>query len=314
MNDEDFGDCSLLALFVCAKGIVDARADTSSALHAAVPREFTPHTGTFCHQFSCSVHYLHVRTVHQSCDMHLPQIVGTDRIGKHLQIAGVHGGGRVGGITVIRAKPLAGGDEDFSRLTADGDVVDFVADERTVLSREVFDGFHAIGTQQIDPVFERANPLAVTSVNSDALHRNATEQVVAQPRTIVSRHDGLREGKIALEHLLWSLGHEEPLRAAHPHRPVQVFGRIVIEVGRVTLPILILEGGDVSVLVVRLLVDGAVGVDDEQSGLTVVRRASRVDPCPSAPVKVGVIPSGLCRSLRIIVRDPSPIPLQSCCR
>ena len=120
----------------------------------------------------------------------------------------------------------------------------------------------------------------------------------------------MREGKVALEHLLWSLGHEEPLRAAHPHRPVQVLGRIVIEVGSVTLPILILEGGDVSVLVVRLLVDGAVGVDDEQSGLTVVRRASRVDPCPSALVKVSVVPSGLCRSLRIIVRDPSPIPLQ----
>ena len=80
---------------------------------------------------------------------------------------------------MIGTKTFAGGDEHFSRLSINGNVVDFVADERAVLCGEMLNGFQSIGTEQINAIVEGSHPFAITSIDGDTFDGYAIQQIVA---------------------------------------------------------------------------------------------------------------------------------------
>ena len=102
---------------------------------------------------------------------------------------------------MIGTESLAGGDEHLARLAVDGNVIDFITDERTVFCGEPFNGFHTVSADEIDAIIHSSNPFTIATINSDTLHIDAIQQVIGQIAAIIARNLDLGKGKVVIEDL-----------------------------------------------------------------------------------------------------------------
>ena len=135
--------------------------------------------------------------VFQPTDHNPAVVVRTDGVRIYLHQVFVERGHRVSSVANIGTQTAVGGDINLSGLTIHCDVVDVVVNQRGVVFREMGDGLYPIGTHQIHAHATRADPLAVATVNRDALHRNLVQKVVGKVRPVVAGHFHLCQRGVA---------------------------------------------------------------------------------------------------------------------
>ena len=185
-----------------------------------------------------------------------------------------------------RAQAFCCCNENLTCAAVDSNVVYLVRDERAIGFCEMLNSLHAISTDEIDAVAQRADPLSVAPIDSNAFHRNTVKEIVAKSGTIITRHNGLSHCETSLKDLVWSGRHEDALGASYPNGAVEIFCDAVTEVGRITFSILIDNSAEIFIMVVGRIVDCSISIDDGKArSASLVCSAPAHHPCPASSVK-----------------------------
>ena len=159
---------------------------------------------------------------------------------------------------------------------------DGIGRQGTIVFGEVMYGLQAISCDEVEPVVERAYPLAVGCVDGEAGGVHPIEQVVGIVGTIVAGYLDLGEVVVVVEGFRGVVQHVGTCIGHHPEVAVRVFGNIVdiVNLGRLSVLVYKLLGECLDAVIGRV-VQCAVQVYAVEAGIV----AHIHYPHPSTTVK-----------------------------